>query len=99
MLIAQISDLHVKEPGQLSFKRIDTNGFAERALAQLIALRPRPDVVLVTGDLVDIGVAKEYAHLRLMLQSLDLPFYIIPGNHDDRGLMRQTFSDHDYLPE
>ena len=32
MLIAQISDMHVKPPGELLYKRIDTTGFLDRAL-------------------------------------------------------------------
>ena len=34
MLIAQISDMHVKAEGELLYGRIDTAGFLERAVAQ-----------------------------------------------------------------
>ncbi len=64
MLIAQISDMHVKPPGELLYKRIDTTGFLERAVAHVMALDPNPDVVLATGDLVDGGKPEEYALLR-----------------------------------
>ena len=33
MLIAQLSDPHIKAPGQLLYDRIDTAGFLERAVA------------------------------------------------------------------
>jgi 3',5'-cyclic AMP phosphodiesterase CpdA len=45
MLIAQISDMHVKAEGELLYGRIDTAGFLERAVAHVGALDPRPDVV------------------------------------------------------
>ena len=55
MLIAQISDMHVKAEGELLYGRIDTAGFLERAVAHVGALDPRPDVALATGDLVEGG--------------------------------------------
>ena len=53
MLLAQISDLHVVASGTLLFDRIDTPGFLRRAVVHLNALDPRPDFVLITGDLFD----------------------------------------------
>src|SRR5215475_8357402 len=99
MLIAQISDMHVKPPGELLYKRIDTAAFLERAVAHVMALDPKPDVVLATGDLVDGGKPEEYALLRRLLAALPMPVYLIPGNHDARDPMREAFPDHAYLPK
>lgn len=98
MLIAQLSDTHVCAPGALSNGVVDTNPWLRRAVAQLAGLAPRPDAVLITGDLADTGRAEEYAELRKMLAPLSMPVYVIPGNHDDRALLRAAFSDHAYLP-
>lgn len=98
MLIAQISDMHVKAEGEQLFRRIDTPGHLERAVAHLNALDPRPDVVLATGDLVEAGKPEEYAHLRRLLAPLSMPVYLIPGNHDARDALREAFPDHAYLP-
>src|SRR4029453_17825226 len=98
MLIAQISDMHVKPPGELLYKRIDTTGFLERAVAHVMALDPRPDIVLATGDLVDGGKPEEYELLRRLLAPLAMPVYLIPGNPGARDAMRAVFPDHAYLP-
>src|SRR5216684_2212730 len=98
MLIAQISDMHVKAEGELLYGRIDTAGFLERAVAHVRALDPRPDVVLATGDLVEGGKPEEYARLRRLLAPLDMPVHLIPGNHDARDALREVFTDHAYLP-
>ena len=98
MLIAQISDMHVKARGELLFKRIDTPSYLERAVAHLNGLRPRPDVVIATGDLVESGRADEYANLRDLLAPLAMPVFLIPGNHDRRAALRAAFADHAYLP-
>jgi 3',5'-cyclic AMP phosphodiesterase CpdA len=96
MLIAQLSDLHIKPPGRLAYGRVDTAALLTAALADLTARRPAPDVVLLTGDLVDAGSAAEYAELRRLLAPLDCPVYVIPGNHDDRAGLRAGFADHAY---
>jgi 3',5'-cyclic AMP phosphodiesterase CpdA len=98
MLIAQISDMHIKPEGELLYKRIDTAGYLERAVAHILELDPRPDIVLATGDLVDGGKPEEYDLLRRLLAPLPMPVYLIPGNHDARDAMRAGFPDHTYLP-
>lgn len=99
MLIAQITDLHIVAPGTLAYGKVDTAAFLERAIAKLVAFRPRPDVVLITGDLVDLGTAEEYVRVRALLAPLDLPYLIIPGNHDVRDLMHAAFDDLSDVPK
>jgi 3',5'-cyclic-AMP phosphodiesterase len=98
MLIAQITDTHIRPKGVLAMGRVDTAGHLARAVAHIAALRPAPDVVLITGDLVDAGMAEEYAHFKELLAPLAMPVYLIPGNHDLRDPLRAMFADHRYLP-
>jgi 3',5'-cyclic AMP phosphodiesterase CpdA len=98
MLLAQISDLHVVAPGKQLYDRIDTPGFLARAVAHLNALEPRPDFTIITGDLVDRGSIAEYDNLRDLLKDLQIPWALMPGNHDDRANLRQAFADQPYLP-
>ncbi|SAK66281.1 phosphodiesterase [Caballeronia fortuita] len=93
MLLAQISDLHVTAPGTLAYGRVDTAAYLARAIGVLNALVPRPDAVLVTGDLVDAGGIDEYRHLRTLLDTLAMPWRVIAGNHDDRANLRTVFGD------
>lgn len=98
MLIAQLSDLHVRPQGALYQGVVDANQGLAEAIAHVQAMDVRPDLVLITGDLVDEGQPDEYAALRDILQRLTIPFLLIPGNHDDRENLRAAFSDHAYLP-
>jgi 3',5'-cyclic AMP phosphodiesterase CpdA len=84
MLIAQLSDMHLRAEGQLLYDRIDTAAYLERAVAHVLTLDPRPDVVIMTGDLVEAGKPEEYARLRRLIAPLPMPVYVIPGNHDAR---------------
>jgi Icc protein len=91
-MLVQLSDLHLREgegqPGQAQ------PGAAQRlqqAVHQVRALRPSPDAVLLSGDLVDQPSAAAYANVRELLAALAVPVYAIPGNHDDRELLRAHF--------
>ena len=94
MLIVQITDPHVRPRGLAANRVVETNMMTERALDAVIALRPRPDVVLITGDLTDRGLNEEYEQLKIMLRRLDIPFFMILGNHDRRENFRRVFSDY-----
>src|SRR5882757_160843 len=96
ILIAQISDLHIKPPGALAYGRVDTAKALERCVATLNAFQPRPDLVVISGDLADTPTGEEYAYLKRLLAPLQLPFIGIPGNHDSRELMRAGFPDQPY---
>lgn len=92
MLIAHITDTHVKLPGKLAYGRVDTAAMLRACVASLVALRPRPDLVVLTGDLVDLGRSEEYAFLHSLLAPLGLPLLAVPGNHDEREAMRAAFA-------
>jgi 3',5'-cyclic-AMP phosphodiesterase len=98
MLIAQISDMHVTRDGVLAYGRVEPGTFLARAVAHLERLRPRPDLVLATGDLVDSGAPDEYERVRRLLAPLSMPVCLVAGNHDDRAALVSAFSDHGYLP-
>lgn len=93
MLIAQLSDLHVCARGQRANGVVDTNAMAERALQALAAWAPRPDALLLTGDLVETGRADAYAQLLALLAPISLPLYPVAGNHDEREALASAFGE------
>jgi len=98
MLIAQVTDSHIKAKGRLAYQNVDTAVNLQRCIQHLIDLDPLPDVVLMTGDLTDFGRVEEYELLRELIAPLVMPVYVIPGNHDERENFRKAFDDHPYLP-
>lgn len=97
MLIAQISDLHLLPGGAPWRGKIDTASMLAAAIARLNALRPRPDLVVLSGDLADSGGAETYLALREQLAALELPYALMPGNHDDRVALREAFPEQAFV--
>lgn len=88
MLIAQLTDLHLRPRGLPANRVVETNMLTERAFRALAARRPLPDAVLLTGDLTDSGASAEYALLAELLARYPVaPVFAIPGNHDAREAM------------
>jgi Icc protein len=94
ILIAQISDLHIKRPGELAYGRVDTAAALTRCVDALNRFTPQPDLVVITGDLVDTPSVSAYGHLKRLLTPLRIPLAAIPGNHDGRGMLRDVWPDH-----
>jgi 3',5'-cyclic-AMP phosphodiesterase len=98
-LVAQISDPHIRRPGELACGMVDTAAALRRCVTFLNELTSRPDIVVVSGDLVDFGKKEEYAHFRKLMAPLAIPYVVLPGNHDERNAMRQAFSDRRFSAE
>src|SRR6218665_699026 len=84
MLMAQISDTHIQTGGQRAYGIVDTAGLLRACVADVARLDPRPDLLVLTGDLVDHGRPEEHALLQELLAPLTMPLSIVDGNHDER---------------
>lgn len=98
-VLAQISDLHLKAGGRISYGVFDAAEMLRACVKQLLSQKQLPDAVAITGDLTDLGLPEEYALLRELLAPLEMPVYLIPGNHDRRDAMCAAFPEHAYLRE
>lgn len=91
MLIVQISDLHLRTDGVPIKDLVDSEQALTACVDHVNHLTPIPDIVLVTGDLVQKDApVKDYESLRRILDGLPCRWVAIPGNHDDRDLMLST---------
>ena len=86
-MLAQISDPHVDVgPGDEG-----SAAALAAAVAEVLALDPGPDAVVVTGDLAEHASTAEYARVAELLAPLPMPVHVIPGNHDERDALRAQF--------
>ena len=88
-LIAQISDLHITDP-------VHWLTAVSTPPRRFCAPSARPELVVISGDIADSALPEEYAHATKLPGALQVPFVAIPGNHDRRPLIRETFPDPAY---
>lgn len=85
MILAHASDTHVGSSHD------DALAVALAALpGGLDGVRPRPGLLLLTGDLTDHGTAAEYARLDELLAGLGVRCLVVAGNHDDPAVLRSS---------
>lgn len=82
MLIAQVTDIHAA-PDNNHLSRL------ERVLSWLNSFQA--DMLVLTGDLTDGYWPEGYAQIASMLTAQPYPSLLLPGNADNRDLMRQQW--------
>jgi 3',5'-cyclic-AMP phosphodiesterase len=91
MLIAHISDTHIMPAGQKAYGVAPVGELLERTIAHINAFVPAVDVVVLTGDVTSSGRPEEAQEAARLLAALNCPFYVIPGNHDERETLWHSF--------
>ena len=91
--ILQLSDLHpFANPDERLFG-IPTRELLAEVLAHVQASGLRPDHVVVTGDHTHDELPETYAAVRDLLEPFLDRLWLLPGNHDDRAVLRAAFDD------
>jgi Icc protein len=86
--LLQVTDPHLFGDEAQKIYGVQTAVSLRKVLAEAFAPNaPRPDAILVTGDIADDHSAAAYANFRRALQPIGLPVFCLPGNHDEPGLM------------
>lgn len=94
VLIGQMTDTHVTAPaGEGSQLYVDNNARLAAAIDSVNAESPMLDALLVTGDLTDSAHPDAYQALADSLAQVSTHVLVVPGNHDLRSLVRDTFPD------
>jgi len=93
VLIAHLTDLHVRPEGFAANRISETNMLTERALRVVARYQPRPDIIVISGDLTESGTEPEYDMLAALLRRhITMPVFVVPGNHDSRSAFRERLA-------
>jgi 3',5'-cyclic-AMP phosphodiesterase len=95
--ILHVSDTHLLAENRPLGGRFDTAANLRRTLARVERLGIRPDAIVFTGDLTDLGEPEAYRELRAAVEPvadrLGAPLIWVAGNHDERPALRREMLD------
>jgi Icc protein len=85
-----ITDTHLGPQRDFHLHGLNAARHLERLVTLINELREPPDFAVHTGDLANDRRAESYAIAQDILAALQVPVYLVNGNHDDRALLRAT---------
>ncbi len=94
--IVQLTDCHLGATPGTPYRGADPDRSLERIIRRLV--RRPPDLLVASGDLAEQPATAVYRRLRRMLLDSGAPLLVLPGNHDDRRLLRAVFAPAAALP-
>ena len=87
-VIAHISDTHLLAAGRPLYGHVNTIEHLGQALAQLERSSAKPQAIVFTGDLADLGEPDAYVRLRELVEPaarrMNAQVIWVMGNHDER---------------
>ena len=85
--LLQLTDCHILAGAEDRLKGMNTRESFDTVCARALADHPGLDLVLATGDLSQDASPSAYDFLAQRFDTLGLPVFWLPGNHDDPALM------------
>lgn len=89
--ILQLTDFHIFADPESRFFGVPTRNTLNDVLQAIKAMDLDFDYVIITGDLTSDEQKNSYQTVKKILGDLIPLCKIIPGNHDDRALIREVF--------
>jgi len=95
--LVHLSDTHLLGGSARLGGRFDVTASLRRALDAVERTEVRPDAIVFTGDLTDLGEPEAYRRLRELVEPwaarLGAPVVWVAGNHDERPALRAGLLD------
>lgn len=87
--VLHITDLHWHADPLFELMGVNTRASLKAVLDHANCVTGAYDLILITGDLTQEPSRQAYTDLCQLLDTLETPVYVLPGNHDDPELMQQ----------
>ena len=91
--ILQLTDLHVLKDPDARLKGVPTRELLQDVVNYIIDSGEHFDHVVVTGDHTHDELTESYVAVRNILSPWLDRLWQVPGNHDDRTVLRSVFGD------
>ena len=90
MKLIHLTDTHFGDIEEKIYGRDPKENF-DLAIKHINENQSDADFAIITGDLAHEGKNGAYKRLKESLDALNMPFYLVVGNHDDRTLLIDNF--------
>lgn len=82
-VIIQITDTHLMGQAEKEFVQMNPEQSFHAVIQQILLQHPHIDAIIHTGDLAQEPEHITYQRYLSYMQGLGIPFFQVPGNHDD----------------
>ncbi len=90
--ILHLTDLHLHTDTAYQLMGVNTRQSLLSVLKHSQSGNSAPDLILITGDLAQDESAQAYLQLIAIFETLEIPVFVLPGNHDNATLMQQLLN-------
>lgn len=87
-----ITDCHLLDHGNALFHQQNTRLNLQTVIHQGISSHPGVDFILFTGDISQTGNPASYEVFKSIIDSIHIPIFAVPGNHDNPRLLQQVIA-------
>ncbi len=91
--IIHITDTHLLNHENDIFYGFNTRKSFEKVVQKSLREHSNADCILLTGDISQNAAAQSYRQLMSIMETIDIPIYAVPGNHDSPQWLQQIFDD------
>ena len=85
-IIIQITDTHLMDCPHSTFVKMNPEQSFHAVIEDIKSKYADIDAIIHTGDLAQVPKPETYQRYHTFMQSFGVPFYQIPGNHDDASI-------------
>lgn len=97
LTVLQLTDTHLHATTDSRMRGVRTHETYGAILDAALERGPsKPDVIVVTGDVVQDESRRGYQHFRDSLEQCGVPVLVTSGNHDDPLMMAEVLSSHPF---
>lgn len=88
--LLHLSDIHL--PNKQTDTLLGTYPWhrLQQVIEAITQLQPRPDAIIVSGDIAEHGSEQEYLAFLTLLEPLNITVHLLAGNHDDSDVMKDV---------
>jgi Icc protein len=91
--LIQITDTHLLEDAEGEIFGVKPESAFKKVIAYAVSAKINPNCIIATGDLSDDGSHNAYFRMQAIFSNIELPVFVVPGNHDSIQNMRSSLVD------